>query len=225
PLCADFSSLSGYWSNLSFFPSSPPCTLATPAVPLSFLPASTVGTRATPLWLHIVGDSNSRNMFTHLTAALGGGRKISADKVVDSPTHNGTHASVAFRFRAGSAPEDAHALPDLVVSWAWWYQAAPSASVLSALDGDARTAAFEVAVTANRDELVSLVDTDLASFLARAQLSSALRYSPALASVAGTVRPHRTYLSLGSHGEQLSLAGVAASLDALFSESSGLSRA
>ncbi|GAA5831842.1 hypothetical protein JCM3770_005243, partial [Rhodotorula araucariae] len=41
PLCADFSSLSGYWSNLSFFPSSPPCTLATPAVPLSFLPAST----------------------------------------------------------------------------------------------------------------------------------------------------------------------------------------
>ncbi|BGP43923.1 hypothetical protein JCM10449v2_007980 [Rhodotorula kratochvilovae] len=225
PICSDLSSISGYWSNLSYFPASPLCSLTTPTAPLPFLPDSSPATPAAPIWVHIVGDSNSRNMFTHLTASFGGGRKISAEKIVDSPTHNGTHASVAFRFRSGSAPKDAQAQPDLVVTWAWWYQAGPSARALAKLGEDGRAAAFEAEVAANRDELVSLVDTDLASFLDRAHMSSALGYSPALASLAGTLRPRRTYLSLGSHGEQLSLAGVAASLDALFSETGGLSRA
>ncbi|BGP52169.1 hypothetical protein JCM10450v2_008140 [Rhodotorula kratochvilovae] len=225
PRCTDLSSNAGYWSDLSYFPASPPCTLTTPTVPLLFLPTSTSGAPAPPLWVHIVGDSNSRNMFTHLTASFGSGRKISAEKIVDSPTHNGTHASVAFRFRSGSAPKDAQAQPDLVVTWAWWYQAAPSARALAKLGEDGRATAFEAEVVANRDELVSLVDTDLASFRDRAHMSSALGYSPALASLAGTLRPHRTYLSLGSHGEQLSRDGVSASLDTLFSESSGLSRA
>ncbi|TNY17768.1 hypothetical protein DMC30DRAFT_404996 [Rhodotorula diobovata] len=222
-LCTDLSTLAGHWSSLAFFPATPPCTLATPSLPLAFLPreAST-----SPLWVHVVGDSNSRNMFTHLAASLGGGRKFSAAKIVDSPTHNGTHASVALRFRSGGPPaDDEGALPDLVLTWQWWYQAAPSAAELAAAGEDGPEAAFDAAVQANREELVSVVDTDLASFLAASRLQSALKQSPALASVASKIRPHRTYLSLGSHGEQLSLAGVSSSLDALFSESGGLTRA
>ncbi|GAA5919498.1 hypothetical protein JCM8208_003388, partial [Rhodotorula glutinis] len=37
PLCTDLSSLAGHWSRLAFFPTSPPCTLATPTLPLTFL--------------------------------------------------------------------------------------------------------------------------------------------------------------------------------------------
>ncbi|KPV72952.1 uncharacterized protein RHOBADRAFT_55205 [Rhodotorula graminis WP1] len=228
-LCTDLSSLAGHWSNLAFFPTSPPCTLATPTLPLPFL-VDAEARPTKPLWLHVVGDSNARNMFTHLAASLGEGRKVSASKVLDSPTHNGTHASVAFRYRDGAPPvEDGKALPDVVVTWQWWYEAAPVVAVESAQhereDEGAKNDAFATAVAVNRDDLVSLVDTDLASFLRKSRLASALKHSPALKAVAKMVRPHRTYLSLGSHGEQLSLAGVSSSLDALFAESSGLSRA
>ncbi|GAA5839978.1 hypothetical protein JCM9279_005228 [Rhodotorula babjevae] len=231
PLCTDLSSLAGYWSSLAFFPTSPPCTLATPTHPPRFFPATDPRPARQPLWLHVVGDSNSRNMFSHLVASLGEGRKVSAAKVLDSPTHNGTHASVAFRYRDGAPPDgDAKAMPDVVVTWQWWYQAAPVAVDEAAqLDGDddesASARAFDAAVAANRDDLVSLVDTDLASFLRQSRLATAFKHSPALKRVAKNVRPHRTYLSLGSHGEQLSLAGVSTSLDSLFSESGGLSRA
>ncbi|GAA5911067.1 hypothetical protein JCM8208_000266, partial [Rhodotorula glutinis] len=226
PLCTDLSSLAGHWSRLAFFPTSPPCTLATPTLPLTFLTnANALSTK--PLWLHVVGDSNARNMFSRLVTSLGDGRKISASKVLDSPTHNGTHASVAFRYRDGSPPvDDDKALPDVVVTWQWWYQAAPASSSHHEDEREgARAESFEAAVAANRDDLVSLVDTDLASFLRQSRMASALEHSPALKRVAKMVRPHRTYLSLGSHGEELSLAGVSASLDALFAESNGLSRA
>ena len=222
------SSLAGHWSSLAFFPTSPPCTLATPSLPLPFVAAADPRP-AKPLWLHVVGDSNARNMFSHLVGSLGEGRKVSASKVLDSPTHNGTHASVAFRYRDGAPPaEDGKAMPDVVVTWQWWYQAAPVLAESAQLDDDGQGAngeAFDAAVAANRDDLVSLVDTDLASFLRRSRTASALKHSPALKRVAKIVRPHRTYLSLGSHGEQLSLAGVSTSLDRLFAESGGLSRA
>ncbi|BGP28070.1 hypothetical protein Rt10032_c14g5404 [Rhodotorula toruloides] len=225
PRCTDLSSLSGFWSNLSYFPSSPACLLVTPSLPLPFVPVSTFPAPASPIWINLVGDSNTRNMFNHLTASLGGGHKIFAPKVTNSPTHNGTHATVAFRYRSGHpSPNEQKGAPDVIVTWAWWYQNAHTVGS-QAMTSAERRAEFDAALDANRDDLVKLVDTDFASYLRYTNAASTLSFAPALAAVAANTRPYRTYLSLGSHGEDLSVPGVAASLDALFSPTSGLSRA
>ncbi|BGP35850.1 hypothetical protein JCM10296v2_007702 [Rhodotorula toruloides] len=224
PLCPDLSSLSGFWSNLSYIPTSPACSLATPSLPLPFVPTSTSAAPTKPIWINLVGDSNTRNMFNHLTASLGGGHKIFAPKVTDSPTHNGTHGTVAFRYRSGHpSPNERKGVPDVVVTWAWWYQNAHAVGS-EATTAAGRQAEFEAALDANRDDLVRLVDTDLASYLRYTNAESTLSFAPDLAAVAATIKPYRTYLSLGSHGEDLSVPGVASSLDSLFSPTSGLSR-
>lgn len=164
-------------------------------------------------------------MFNHLTASLGGGHKVFAPKVTDSPTHNGTHGTVAFRYRSGHpSPDERKGVPDVIVTWAWWYQNAHTV-VSKATTANDRTAEFDAALDANRDDLVHLVDADLASYLQYTNAASTLSFAPDLAAVASSIRPYRSYLSLGSHGEDLSVPGVAASLDALFSSTSGLSRA
>ncbi|GAA5884328.1 hypothetical protein JCM6882_002230 [Rhodosporidiobolus microsporus] len=230
PLCTDLSSLDGHWSSLSYRPTSPaPCSLAVPSFPMQFVPSTST---YTPLWIHLVGDSNTRNMFTHLVNALGNGGKINAPKVRDSPTHNGTVASVAFRWKDGEMPakgNEAAAMPDVIVSWQWWYEMAPPSSASNppspATTEEERAAEFDATVAANRDDLVQFVDATLAQYLVRANMKNALSSFPALRDAAKTLRPHRIYLSFGSHGEELALSGVAASLDELFSSSSGLSSA
>ncbi|GAA6041405.1 hypothetical protein JCM8097_005232 [Rhodosporidiobolus ruineniae] len=217
PLCSDLSSLSGFWSSLSYTPTSPsPCTLATPSLPLSFVPSSSSSYE--PLWIHLVGDSNSRNMYNHLLASLGnGGRKVNAPKLRNSPTHNGTVASAAFKWRDGSTSEDgseAAGRPDIILTWQWWYQASSKSK-----------SHFDSTVAANRAELVSFVDATLAQYLQRSNMPKALQPFATLKRKAATLRPHRTYLSLGSHGEELTVPGVAASLDAFFDSTDGLSRA
>lgn len=211
------SSLSGYWSNLSYYPTSPACSLAIPTLPLPdalFAPAganSTSSSTPPPLWINIVGDSNSRNAYKRFIDSLGGGFHASGPMVMDSKTHNGTLAGLAFRYRDGVPPADeTKQVPDLVVTWMWWYQVAQQSG------GDE--------LAQNRDELLSFVDTDLAAFLTTAKLDTTHEHLPLLRDAARGVRPHRTYLSLGSHGEELSVPGVAASLDALLSETDGLSR-
>ncbi|GAA5974594.1 hypothetical protein JCM11641_007016 [Rhodosporidiobolus odoratus] len=228
PLCNDLSALSGYWSSLTFYPTSPaPCSLATPSFPIPFASAP-VGSEA-PIWIHFVGDSNTRNLFTRFEASLGNGRKIKTE-ITDSPTHNGTTATIAFRWASGEVPigEPAASSPDLLVTWSWWYQLAPPSSATmppsTASTDEEREAEFNSTVAANRDDLVRLVNGTLSEYLSYSQLSESLSLYPSLRHLASTLRPSRTYLSLGSHGEELTIPGVAASLDQLFSPSSGLSR-
>ncbi|GAA6017389.1 hypothetical protein JCM10207_005618 [Rhodosporidiobolus poonsookiae] len=216
PRCTDLSSLDGYWSSLAYHPTSPsPCELVTPSFPMPFVPASPAARK--PLWLHFIGDSNTRNMYSHLLSSLGRGGKVNAPKVRDSPTHNGTVASVGFHWREGAVPADPAQEPDVIVTWNWWYQTSPPPS--------ASDKSFAFHIDANRADLVRLADVPLATYLAGANMRKALQPYPNLQRAARTLRPHRTFLSLGSHGEELSVAGVEASLDALLSESDGLSRA
>jgi hypothetical protein len=177
-----------------------------------------------PLWIHLVGDSNTRNMYNHLLTSLGDGSKINAPKVMDSPTHNGTVASVAFRWADGERPKDlSH--PDLIVTWQWWYQTSPASYVSSLSRMCSLCSPFRHrSVKANRDDLVAAVDVSLYDYLSTSNQLSMVSAYPSLARTARTLRPHRTFLSLGSHGGELTLAGLTSSLDTLFSESSGLSR-
>lgn len=208
--------MTGYWSNLSYYPASPACSLAIPILPLpdalfaTAAAANSTSSSQSPLWINIVGDSNSRNVYKRFIDSLGGGFHGAGPLVMDSKTHNGTLAGLAFRYRDGVPPADeTKQVPDVVVTWMWWYQVAQSG-------GDK--------LAQNRDELLAFVDTDLASFLTTAKLDTTHKHFPLLRKAARGVRAHRTYLSLGSHGEKLSVPGVAASLDALLSETDGLSR-
>lgn len=217
PLCTDLSDLTGFWSNLSYHPASPTCSLAIPTLPLPATlfseAASSSSTAVPPLWINVVGDSNSRNTYKRFIDSLGAGFHASGPLVMDSKTHNGTLAGLAFRYREGVPPPDeTKQVPDVVVTWMWWYQVAPPPS------------GHELGTHQNRAELLSYVDTDLATFIKTARLDSACGHFPLLVEAARGVRPHRTFLSLGSHGEELSVPGMAASLDVLLSESDGLSR-
>lgn len=223
PLCTDLSSLDGYWSSLTYYPTSPaPCSLFTPTSPTPFLPAATPAQKL-PLWIHFVGDSNTRNMHSHLLNSFGSGHKISASKVIDSPTHNGTHASFATRWSTGEIPAGKDAVPDYILTWSWWYQSTP-VPVEGGLTEEEQEVAWAKNLEENCDDLLRLVDTNLADYLEYANLASVTKKSPYIASIASNVRPHRTYLSLGSHSEGLSLPGSSSSLDYLLSEATGLSR-
>lgn len=227
-ICDDLSSLTGYWNTTTFHSTSPACSLSTPSLPLSdaLYPAAVDDKPARPLWLHLVGDSNTRNTYKRLISALGRGFHATGPMVMDSATHNGTQAGLAFRYRTGVPPEDESAqVPDLVVTWMWWYQVAPLSSAGFMGMGDRAAEDVDPEFRANRDELLSFVDADLSTFLRTARLDAVLKTFPHLREVARGLRPHRTYLSLGSHGEDLSVPGVAASLDVLFDEAHGLSRA
>ena len=162
-------------------------------------------------------------MHSHLLNSFGNGHKISASKVIDSPTHNGTHASFASRWSTGEISAGKDVVPDYILTWSWWYQSTP-VPVEGDLTEEEKELAWVKNLEENRDDLLRLVDTNFADYVQYANLASATKNSPSLASIAPNLRPHRTYLSLGSHSEGLSLPGSASSLDFLFSESTGLSR-
>ncbi|GAA6059694.1 hypothetical protein JCM10212_000081 [Sporobolomyces blumeae] len=226
-LCDDLSSLDGYWSNLTYYPTSPsPCAFFTPAFPLPFVAPASDTARKVPIWIHFVGDSNTRNLNSHLLNSFGNGHKLSAAKVVDSPTHNGTHASFASRYRMGEIPNlkaGQDDVPDLIVTWSWWYQSTPLP--VESRSQQEQDEAWSANLDANRADLLRLVDTTLADYLPYANLATATKSSRTLAEIAKTLRPHRTYLSLGSHSEGLSVPGSIASLAALFDPIDGLSKA
>ncbi|GAA5970912.1 hypothetical protein JCM21900_000569 [Sporobolomyces salmonicolor] len=230
PLCTDFSSFSGYWSSLTYHPTSPvPCDLFDPSFPVPFVPTptpasdSTPPSTKTPLWIHFIGDSNMRNMYSHLVSSFGNGLKINAPKLTDSPTHNGTVATYASRWRGGEIPTEGDGVPDVILTWSWWYQMSPVTNARAILGG--KEAAWTATIEGNRDDLLHLANATLESYLAYSHISFVTASSPALSEIAKTLRPHRTFLSLGSHSERLSLAGVASSLDVLLSPVSGLSPA
>ncbi|GAA5962755.1 hypothetical protein JCM3765_006192 [Sporobolomyces pararoseus] len=223
PLCTDLSSLDGYWWSLSYNPITPaPCFLFNPSFPTPFIPPTTEPeTEKQPLWIHFVGDSNTRNMYSQFLNSLGNGHKISALKVMDSKTHNGTHASFASRWSSGQIPTD-DSLPDFIVTWSWWYQSIP-VEPEALLTQEEVEVAWNENLQENRDDLLRLVDTNLADYLLYAKLGAATKGNPILAKIGPTLRPHRTYLSLGSHSERLSVPGSIASLDFLLDETNGLS--
>ncbi|GAA5897708.1 hypothetical protein JCM5296_000859 [Sporobolomyces johnsonii] len=230
PLCTDFSSISGYWSSLAYHPTSPvPCSLFDPSFPIPFVSTptpvsdSTPPPTKTPLWIHFIGDSNTRNMYSHLVSSFGNGQKINAAKLTDSLTHNGTVATYASRWRGGEIPTEGDGVPDVILTWSWWYQTSPVTNARATSEG--KEADWTAAIEGNRDDLLQVADSTLDAFLAYSHLSVVIASSPALSEIAKTLRPYRTFLSLGSHGERLSLAGVASSLDVLFSPISGLSSA
>jgi hypothetical protein len=140
---------------------------------------------------------------------------------MDSKTHNGTHASFASRWSTGQIPKG-DGMPDFIVTWSWWYQTTPLESESpSPAEEDL---AWKENVEENRDDLLRLVDTNLADYLSYAKLGAVTKQSPSISGIASTLRPHRTYLSLGSHSERLSVPGSTASLDFLLDETTGLSR-
>lgn len=222
PLCDSLSSIRGYWSSLSYHPFQPaPCSLFDPNFPLPFAPPATKEQDNAPLWIHFVGDSNTRNMFSQFLISLGNGHKINAPQVIDSKTHNGTHASFASRWRSGEIPSEGDgSVPDVIVTWSWWYESTPSSR--SQENGEVL---WNANLRDNRDDLLRLADTNLADYLEYANLGAATRGNPSLSNLAVTLRPQRTYLSLGSHSERLSVPGAVSSLDYLLDETTGLSRA
>lgn len=161
-------------------------------------------------------------MYSQFLNSLGNGHKISAPKVMDSKTHNGTHASFASRWSSGQIPSD-DSIPDFIITWSWWYQSTPvdPGTVFTMEEAEV---AWKENLEENRDDLLRLVDTNLADYLLYAKLGSSTKGNPTLAAIAQTLRPHRTYLSLGSHSERLSVPGSVASLDFLLDETNGLSR-
>lgn len=218
-LCSTLSPLDGYWDRLVFHPTplGEPCSLVEPSQPLPTLTDSTA--EQAPLWLNFIGDSNTRNGFSLLAKMLGDGPYANA-KVVDSPEHNGTVATIALRSRSGDQPYDNGAsLPDLILTWSWWYQLAPPLANATADE-------WQATLTSNRNSLMSIADTTLSSYASKFHLLSTVGSSSSpLGRLARTLRPHRTFLSLGSHGEELTTFGMHQSLDYLFSEDGGLSTA
>lgn len=98
-LCDNFSPFPGYWSNLSFHPilASSPCSLLTPSFPPPFLPSPSPEIT----WISLIGDSNPRNLFSHLSSSFGTGpSKRYYERA--STTKNGTVASVVLRGSTGT---------------------------------------------------------------------------------------------------------------------------
>lgn len=139
---------------------------------------------------------------------------------MDSREKNGTVATIALRSRTGeqSYGRDA-AVPDLILTWAWWHQRSPGRSTKTA-------EAYDDQLDLERAALNSLADTTLAAFARRFRFSPTLAGTASVAEpghktlneLARSLMPHRTYLSLGSHSEALTRRGQEYSLDSLFDE-------
>ncbi|KAL8286446.1 hypothetical protein RQP46_004463 [Phenoliferia psychrophenolica] len=196
-LCSSLSPLTGYWQGQKFFPADPaggPCMLQAPVFPTPFAAASTE-----PIWIHIVGDSNPRNFDSALEKSFGGGSKLNFFTMA-SPVKNGTVAAIALRSSTGTY--DAHANdadPNIVITWQWWHATSHN-------------------LAANAAELAWWTNGTLAEFMSRAQLKGVLKGHRGFQHAAATLRPTRTYISLGSHSEDLTAAGTSKLLDVLFSE-------
>lgn len=228
PLCTTFSPLDGYWRNGRYHPvvNGSPCRLHDIEFPLAFVPsseqraqalASTSAISIAPpiIWLHFVGDSNSRNLFSELTKQLGLGPLTHA-AAWDSPAENwdapvvGSAAAMALRARSGDLASGPDApLPDIVLTWAWWFQHAPATSASEETHANA-------IFNSDAASLATLANTTLESFTRQFAGFAGSLGQGALADKAKTMRPFRTYVSLGSHSEQLTAEGQRMSLARLF---------
>lgn len=154
------------------------------------------------IWIHLIGDSNLRNLYSHLSSSFG--RGLSDHNFVDdSTTRNGNLQYISLRSFNGTYYQDSQELPDVIVSWNWFYQTATH---------------FE----SNARELNLLVNETLADFLSRSRMDRVLDLigkPDLLRDIAKVLRPTRLYISLGSHSEQLTTLGATASLNVLLSTS------
>ncbi|KAK4698836.1 hypothetical protein P7C70_g7433, partial [Phenoliferia sp. Uapishka_3] len=190
--CESLSPLAGFWDSEKFYPSSPsgiPCRLQTPTFPTPF-------TSPAPIWINIVGDSNPRNLFSALEKSFGTGRKTNFF-TMESKVKNGTVATIALRSFSGDL--DPSASPDILISWQWWHAKAHN-------------------LEANAAELARWTNGTLSEYLSRANLKGAVKGLKDFQTTASTLRPRRTYISLGSHSEDLTARGIDGLLDVLFSE-------
>ncbi|KAK4702746.1 hypothetical protein P7C70_g3477, partial [Phenoliferia sp. Uapishka_3] len=194
-ICKELSPISGYWEGVEFHPSNlgQPCRLQKP-----LLPAIAATTTSAPIWIHLLGDSNIRNLYSTLVTTFGKGT-VQSHEVTDSTTRNGTFASVALRSSSQKNSLGSSRDPDVILTWHWW-------------ETDSKN--FEESA----EELAYLAGGTLTEFLSRASLPNALSKYPTLESAAKTLIPTRTYFSLGSHSEALTAFGTSELLDVLLSE-------
>ncbi|KAL8291522.1 hypothetical protein RQP46_002500 [Phenoliferia psychrophenolica] len=160
---------------------------------VSFTPNASAG-HSPLIWIHLVGDSNIRNLFGAVVGSFGKG-SIAAHEVTDSPIRNGTFASIALR---SSTSRKYNAKPNVIITWTWW---------------ESKSQDYE----SNADELDHWTSGTLSEFLARASLPDALGKHPDLERAAVNLQPTRTYVSLGSHSEDLTAYGTTELLDVLLS--------
>lgn len=212
PRCDFLSPLSGYWSEEKFSPiggadvdgdarpsPSYTCTLTTPSLPPSFPVTSK------PLWIDLVGDSNTRNLFPHLIDTFGVGRAHRYTEY-SSPIRNGTLSLIAFRSLSGEFDYTNQSPVEIIITWSWWFQS---------LDD------FEE----NARDLKSLITLTLEQFTDRPGMNFTLgrpgQYG-GLRELAKDIRPTRTYISFGSHSAELTSLGMERSLEVLLSPSEGI---
>lgn len=225
PLCTSFYPFNGYWEGNDYHPtpSSAPCRLLDSTFPVPFVSTSR---KPNPIWLSFVGDSNTRNMFSLLAQSLGSGPYTNA-VVTDSPEHNGTVATIALRSSTGDQEYgDDAPVPAIILTWSWWYSTHPRATMEATEESydDLQQQAWDDNLFSNREKLLFLTNGTLSQFASQISLQRNLgKPSSPFAKLARTLRPTRTFLSLGSHGEQLTSLGMGRALDFLFSEDEGLS--
>ncbi|KAK4046461.1 Pre-mRNA-splicing factor cwf19 [Microbotryomycetes sp. JL201] len=230
-LCRDLSDVQGYWTGLVYNVvdrNGRPCRLANRQDPFSDdddakNPSGEDNTSiSSPLWLHFVGDSNTRNAFTALLDGLGPG-PYGSNVVHDSAKHNGSVATVAYR----SLWRRRQRL-DVVLTWSWWHHQALSP------DNDDDDRPWDAAVLDNAAQLydLTLSDMTLARFCSSNNLetmldpvtvgtefgSSTSSSSDSLMELAQTKTPDFIFVSLGSHAPEITSFGQSSSFDLLFSD-------
>ncbi|KAM0754537.1 hypothetical protein T439DRAFT_377001 [Meredithblackwellia eburnea MCA 4105] len=227
--CKNFSPFEGYWQGQTFHPTPPseeghpsPCNLFTPTFPVPFArSASSSNTDptaghfydedkdddesptqpSTPIWIHLIGDSNMRNLHSAFAASFGeGGGETYWES--GSPVKNGTVSAISFRYSSGSSPATTALLatedPDVIVTWQWWHA--------TAHDFDDNAA-----------ELAWWTNGTLGEFVKRSHLRDSLNsFGKQFRSDVVQLRPTRTYITLGSHSEDLTAARQGELLDIYF---------
>lgn len=203
PLCRNLTELPGFWRNREFFPTptSQICSLPSLKLPPSFSPSPEI------VWIHLIGDSNMRNLYSHLSNSFGRGLS-DHNFVKDSTVRNGNLQYISLRSFNGTYYQDSQGIPNVIISWNWFYQTSTN---------------FE----SNARDLNLLATETLADFLARSQMDRILDAADdhgLLREVAKNLNPTRLYISLGSHSEKLTTLGASASLNVLLS-SNGIAKA
>ncbi|KAK4047672.1 hypothetical protein OIO90_006101 [Microbotryomycetes sp. JL221] len=237
PLCDDFDKVDGYWTGLRFNlidKQGQPCQLVTRQDPFagrSNLLMDRAKQQPKPLWLHFVGDSNTRNAFMSFVQALGPG-PYGSNVVYDSPVKNGSVATLALRSFNRNARvdhDDHNVLPQIILSWSWWYQAAneyESTTTVEPTNEDSSdtidSATWSRTIFNNLAELnrLTLNNMTLESYCHEQGLDVMLdgdsRTGPTkLRLSAGRIEPDFVYVSMGSHAPELTVEGQTSSFELL----------
>ncbi|KAM0790528.1 hypothetical protein ACM66B_003398 [Microbotryomycetes sp. NB124-2] len=218
-LCDDLSDVQGYWTGLVFNVvdrTGKPCRLVSRQDPMSDAPSDVRHRQnKSPLWLHFVGDSNTRNAFTALVHGLGAG-PYGSHVVHGSSEHNGSIATVAYRSLDGFGEEDGtkSSKLDLILTWAWWHQDSMSTDEQS----------WDAAVFDNAAKLYNLTSSvTLSLFCSNQNLKSMLdratvggEDAESILKSAETKTPDFVYVSLGSHAPEVTASGQSSSFDVMF---------